>query len=203
MFSALKLLFKNKDQIAQSAWSQIGPPINLARTTGSYKDFTNEFMNDDYLFGYFNRHINLMITYFFKIKNSTDRGFILGKIYALFDPRYKDSQELMKLLDLTAIKKDRERTKLGADHAYITVAMIINQDKAAYLNDPIYLSAKKFYEEGEWKKRAQIQKKVLGSLLAGKKDAEKMPKDMAIAYRAFEITFVKNLNLKFKIKEII
>ena len=48
-----------------------------------------------------------------------------------------------------------------------------------------------------------LKKKVLGSLLAGKKDAGKMPKDMAIAYRAFEISFVKNLNLKFKIKEII
>ena len=98
------------------------------------------------------------------------------------------------------IKKDRERTKLGADHAYIIVGMVIHQDKEDNLNDPIYLNAKKFYEEGEWEKRAQIQKKVLGSLI-GNKDPEKMPKDMAIAFRAFETTFVKNLNLKFKIKE--
>ena len=200
MFGSLKMLFKNKDQIAQGVWSMIGPPINLARTTGSYKDFANEFISDDYLFGFFNRYINLMITYFFKIKNPTDRGFIIGKIYELFDPRYKDSRELMKIFDLIPKMKDREMTKLGADHAYIIVGMIIRQDKEAYLNDPIYLNAKKFYEEGEWKKRAQIQKKVLGSLI-GNKDPEKMPKDMAIAFRALETTFVKNLNLKFKIKQ--
>ena len=100
MFGTLKMLFKNKDQIAQGVWSMIGSPINLARTTGSYKDFANEFISDDYLFGFFNRYINLMITYFFKIKNPTDRGFIIGKIYELFDPRYKDSRELMKIFDL-------------------------------------------------------------------------------------------------------
>ena len=43
MFGILKMLFKNKDQIAQGVWSMIGSPINLARTTGSYKDFANEF----------------------------------------------------------------------------------------------------------------------------------------------------------------
>ena len=49
------------------------------------------------------------------------------------------------------------------------------------------------------KNPAQIVKKFKGK--SASEDAKKMPKDMAIAFRALETTFVKNLNLKFKIKQ--
>ena len=61
----------------------------------------------------------------------------------------------------------------------------------------IYLEAQKFYDDGGFEKRANLQKAVLGSLATGK-NAGEMPKDFAIAYRVFELTFVKHLNKKFK-----
>ena len=55
MFGAIKsLFFKNKNAIAENIWSQIGIPINIAKRTGTYKDFNKEFFEDDYLVGYFN-----------------------------------------------------------------------------------------------------------------------------------------------------
>ena len=81
----------------------------------------------------------------------------------------------------------------------MTVAIMLNNPKAKsnFLDNKVYLEAQKFYDDGEFKKRAELQKKVLGSMGTGQNPAE-MPRDFAVAYRVFELTFVKHLNKKFK-----
>lgn len=202
MFGAIKsLFFKNKKAIAENIWSQIGIPINIAKRTGAYEDFNKEFFEDDYLVGYFNGYINFMIKFFFKIKNSTDSGFIIQDIMNFFDPIYSDFEEIKKNIEIIKKAVGKKETELGADHAYLTVATMLNvQEKNNLTESKIYIEAEKFYNDGSFQKRADLQKKVLGSLASQGKDPGKMPKNFAIAYRIFEITFVKKLNEKFDLK---
>ena len=200
MFEGIKsLFFKNKDSIAVNIWSQIGIPINLARQIGTHTDFTNEFLDDEYLLGYFNGYQNFMLHHFFKVKNPGDRGLIMSKILVLLDPKFDDSKELMGYSDILKSYMGKKNLELGSEDAFMTVAIMLNDPKAKsnFLDNKIYLEAQKFYDDGEFEKRANMQKKVLGSLATGQNPAE-MPRDFAVAYRVFELTFVKHLNKKFK-----
>mgnify|MGYP006085839735 FL=1 len=203
MFGAIKaFLFKNKDSIAENIWSQLAIPIDLAKLTGTHTDFSNEFLDDDYLVGYFNSYQDLMARLFFKIKKPEDRGLIVTKILFLFDSKFDDAKELIKFGDILKKIVGKKATVSGSEHAFMTIAIMLNDPKAKsyFLNDKIYLEAQKFYDDGGFEKRANLQKAVLGSLATGK-NAGEMPKDFAIAYRVFELTFVKHLNKKFKVKE--
>jgi len=203
MFGAIKsLFFKNKNAIAENIWSQIGISINIAKKFGTYEDFNKEFFEDDYLVGYFNGYINFMIKFFFKVNNTTDSGFIIQKIMNFFDPIYSDFEEIKKNIEIIKKAVGKENTKLGSDHAFMTVATMLNvQEKNNLTNSKIYIEADKFYNDGSFLKRAEIQKKVLGSMVKNDKDPKKMPKNFAIAYRIFELSFVKCLNKKFKVKD--
>ena len=201
MFEGIKsLFFKNKDSIAVNIWSQIGIPINLARQIGTHTDFTNEFLDDVYLLGYFNGYQNFMIKHFFNVKNPGDAGLIMSKILVLLDPKFDDSKELTGFSNKLQKYMGKEDLQPGTEDAFMSVAIMLNDAKAKsnFLDNKIYLEAQKFYDSGEFKKRADMQKKVLGSLATGKNPAE-MPRDFAIAYRVFELTFVRHLNKKFKI----
>jgi len=201
MFEGIKsLFFKNKDSIAVNIWSQIGIPINLARQIGTHTDFTNEFLDDVYLLGYFNGYQNFMIKHFFNVKNPGDAGLIMSKILVLLDPKFDDSKELTGFSNKLQKYMGKEDLQPGTEDAFMSVAIMLSDAKAKsnFLDNKIYLEAQKFYDSGEFKKRADMQKKVLGSLATGKNPAE-MPRDFAIAYRVFELTFVRHLNKKFKI----
>ena len=198
MFEGIKsLFFKNKDSIAVNIWSQIGIPINLARQIGTHTDFTSEFLDDVYLLGYFNGYLNFMIKHFFNVKN--DKGLIMSKVIFLLDPKFGDAKGLMGYSDILKSHMGKKDSKLATDDAFMTVAIMLNDPKAKsnFLDNKIYLEAQKFYDDGEFEKRANMQKKVLGSLATGQNPAE-MPRDFAVAYRVFELTFVKHLNKKFK-----
>jgi len=200
MFEGIKsLFFKNKDSIAVNIWSQIGIPINLARQIGTHTDFTNEFLDDVYLLGYFNGYQNLMIEQFFNVKKPGDKGLIMSKILVLLDSKFGDSKELMGYSDILKSYMGKKDLEFGSEDAFMTVAIMLNDPKAKsnLLDNKIYLEAQKFYDDGEFEKRAKLQKKVLGSLSTDKDPAE-MPRDFAVAYRVFELTFVKHLNKKFK-----
>mgnify|MGYP001235957173 CR=1 FL=1 len=201
MFEGIKsIFFKNKDSIAVNIWSQIGIPINLARQIGTHTDFTNEFLDDVYLLGYFNGYQNFMIKHFFNVKNPGDAGLIMSKILVLLDPKFDDSKELTGFSNKLQKYMGKEDLQPGTEDAFMSVAIMLSDAKAKsnFLDNKIYLEAQKFYDSGEFKKRADMQKKVLGSLATGKNPAE-MPRDFAIAYRVFELTFVRHLNKKFKI----
>ena len=201
MFEGIKsLFFKNKDSIAVNIWSQIGIPINLARQIGTHTDFTNEFLDDVYLLGYFNGYQNFMIKHFFNVKNPGDAGLIMSKILVLLDPKFDDSKELTGFSNKLQKYMGKEDLQPGTEDAFMSVAIMLSDAKAKsnFLDNKIYLEAQKFYDSGEFKKKADMQKKVLGSLATGKNPAE-MPRDFAIAYRVFELTFVRHLNKKFKI----
>ena len=201
MFEGIKsLFFKNKDSIAVNIWSQIGIPINLARQIGTHTDFTNEFLDDEYLLGYFNGYQNFMIEHFFNVKKPGDKGLIMSKIMFLLDPKFGDAKGLMGYSDTLKSYMGKKDLELGSEDAFMTVAIMLNDPKAKsnFLDNKIYLEAQKFYDEGEFEKRANMQKKVLGYLATGKNPAE-MPRDFAIAYSVFELTFVKHLNKRFKI----
>ena len=200
MFEGIKsIFFKNKDSIAGNIWSQIGIPINLARQIGTHTDFTNEFLDDVYLLGYFNGYQNLMIEQFFNVKKPGDKGLIMSKILVLLDSKFGDSKELMGYSDILKSYMGKKDLEFGSEDAFMTVAIMLNDPKAKsnLLDNKIYLEAQKFYDDGEFEKRAKLQKKVLGSLSTDKDPAE-MPRDFAVAYRVFELTFVKHLNKKFK-----
>ena len=198
MFEGIKsIFFKNKDSIAVNIWSQIGIPINLARQIGTHTDFTSEFLDDVYLLGYFNGYLNFMIKHFFNVKN--DKGLIMSKVIFLLDPKFGDTKGLMGYSDILKSHMGKKDSKLATDDAFMTVAIMLNDPKAKsnFLDNKIYLEAQKFYDDGEFEKRAELQKKVLGSMGIGQNPAE-MPRDFAVAYRVFELTFVKHLNKKFK-----
>ena len=198
MFEGIKsIFFKNKDSIAGNIWSQIGIPINLARQIGTHTDFTSEFLDDVYLLGYFNGYLNFMIKHFFNVKN--DKGLIMSKVIFLLDPKFGDAKGLMGYSDTLKSYMGKKDLELGSEDAFMTVAIMLNNPKAKsnFLDNKVYLEAQKFYDDGEFKKRAELQKKVLGSMGTGQNPAE-MPRDFAVAYRVFELTFVKHLNKKFK-----
>ena len=198
MFEGIKsIFFKNKDSIAVNIWSQIGIPINLARQIGTHTDFTSEFLDDVYLLGYFNGYLNFMIKHFFNVKN--DKGLIMSKVIFLLDPKFSDAKGLMGYSDILKSYMGKKDLELGSEDAFMTVAIMLNNPKAKsnFLDNKVYLEAQKFYDDGEFKKRAELQKKVLGSMGTGQNPAE-MPRDFAVAYRVFELTFVKHLNKKFK-----
>ena len=200
MFEGIKsIFFKNKDSIAVNIWSQIGVPINLARQIGTHTDFTNEFLDDEYLLGYFNGYQNFMIEHFFNVKKPGDKGLIMSKIMFLLDPKFGDAKGLMGYSDTLKSYMGKKDLELGSEDAFMTVAIMLNNPKAKsnFLDNKVYLEAQKFYDDGEFKKRAELQKKVLGSMGTGQNPAE-MPRDFAVAYRVFELTFVKHLNKKFK-----
>jgi hypothetical protein len=202
MFEGIKsIFFKNKDSIAGNIWSQIGIPINLARQIGTHTDFTSEFLDDVYLLGYFNGYLNFMIKHFFNVKN--DKGLIMSKVIFLLDPKFGDAKGLMGYSDILKSHMGEKDSKLATDDAFMTVAIMLNDPKAKsnFLDNKIYLEAQKFYDDGEFEKRAELQKKVLGSMGTGQNPAE-MPRDFAVAYRVFELTFVKHLNKKFKCPNI-
>ena len=221
-FKNLGLAFKNKTATAEALWKIIGPPIVLARKwskvrekshSTSYSGFTIEFMKDEYLTGYFSGYLNFMLINFFKISNLTDRSEIMAKVYTAFDPGHFTSTEIFtKTMELVTRHHGKKNTTQGMDHAFMTVSVLIKaREKDKFLKDPIYLKAKKFYESGEldrlsrWAKRVELQKKLMGSMAMdmGSGKWQKMEENQAIAFRIMELTFVKKLNQKFKIKILI
>ena len=194
-------------------WKIIGPPIVLARKwskvrekihSTSYSGFTTEFMKDEYLTGYFSGYLNFMLINFFKITNLTGRSEVATKVYIAFDPEHFTSTEIFtKTMALVTRHHGKKNTTQGMDHAYMTVAVLIKaRKKDEFLKDPIYLKAKKFYESVAGAKRVELQKKVTGSMDmdTGSGKWQKMEENQAIAFRIIELTFVKKLNQKFKIK---
>ena len=200
MFGAIKsLLFGNKDAIAKTIWEHLGLPINAVRLKSDHKDFVHEFSEDKYLSYFFNSYQHLMAEHFFKVKNNIDRGRIIQKIMRLFDPRFKKDDEILKFgAKLKLYVKDEEAI-LGAEHAFIAVAIMLNKPKVVsqFAKDEIYLEAVKHYDEGGFHKNIELQKEVLGSMATGK-DPSKMPRQFAIAYRFFELTFTERLKERFR-----
>ena len=200
MFGAIKsLLFGDKDAIAKTIWEHLGLPINAVRLKSDHKDFVHEFSEDKYLSYFFNSYQHLMAEHFFKVKNNIDRGRIIQKIMRLFDPRFKKDDEILKFgAKLKLYAKDKEAI-LGAEHAFIAVAIMLDKPKVVsqFAKDEIYLEAVKYYDEGGFHKNIELQKEVLGSMAPGK-DPSKMPRQFAIAYRFFELTFTERLKERFK-----
>ena len=200
MFGAIKsLLFGDKDAIAKTIWEHLGLPINAVRLKSDHKDFVHEFSEDKYLSYFFNSYQHLMAEHFFKVKNNIDRGRIIQKIMRLFDPRFKKDDEILKFgAKLKLYVKDKEAI-LGAEHAFIAVAIMLDKPKVVsqFAKDEIYLEAVKYYDEGGFHKNIELQKEVLGSMATGK-DPSKMPRQFAIAYRFFELTFTERLKERFK-----
>jgi len=200
MFGAIKsLLFGDKDAIAKTIWEHLGLPINAVRLKSDHKDFVHEFSEDKYLSYFFNSYQHLMAEHFFKVKNNIDRGRIIQKIMRLFDPRFKKDDEILKFgAKLKLYVKDKEAI-LGAEHAFIAVAIMLDKPKVVsqFAKDEIYLEAVKYYDEGGFHKNIELQKEVLGSMATGK-DPSKMPRQFAIAYRFFELTFTERLKERFR-----
>jgi len=200
MFRAIKsLLFGDKDAIAKTIWEHLGLPINAVRLKSDHKDFVHEFSEDKYLSYFFNSYQHLMAEHFFKVKNNIDRGRIIQKIMRLFDPRFKKDDEILKFgAKLKLYVKDKEAI-LGAEHAFIAVAIMLDKPKVVsqFAKDEIYLEAVKYYDEGGFHKNIELQKEVLGSMATGK-DPSKMPRQFAIAYRFFELTFTERLKERFR-----
>ena len=200
MFGAIKsLLFGNKDAIAKTIWEHLGLPINAVRLKSNHKDFVHEFSEDKYLSYFFNSYQHLMAEHFFKVKNNIDRGRIIQKIMRLFDPRFEKDDEILKFgAKLKLYVKDKEAI-LGAEHAFIAVAIMLDKPKVVsqFAKDEIYLEAVKYYDEGGFHKNIKLQKEVLGSMATGK-DPSKMPRQFAIAYRFFELTFTERLKERFR-----
>ena len=212
-FKNLGLAFKSKTATAEALWKIIGPPIVLARKWSkvseksygtSYSGFTMEFMKDEYLTGYFSGYLNFMLINCFKITNLTGRSEVMTKVYTTFDPEHFTSTEIFtETMALVTGHHGKKNTTQGMDHAFMTVAVFINaKEKEEFLKDPIYLKAKKFYESGAWAKRIELQKKAMVSMAMdmGSGKWQKMEENQAIAFRIMELTFVKKLNQKFKIK---
>ena len=200
MFGAIKsLLFGDKDAIAKTIWEHLGLPINAVRLKSDHKDFVHEFSEDKYLSYFFNSYQHLMAEHFFKVKNNIDQGRIIQKIMHLFDPRFKKDDEILKFgAKLKLYVKDKEAI-LGAEHAFIAVAIMLDKPKVVsqFAKDEIYLEAVKYYDEGGFHKNIELQKEVLGSMATGK-DPSKMPRQFAIAYRFFELTFTERLKERFR-----
>ena len=200
MFGAIKsLLFGNKDAIAKTIWEHLGLPINAVRLKSDHKDFVHEFSEDKYLSYFFNTYQQLMLEHFFKVKGNINQGRIIQKIMRLFDPRFEKDDEILKFgAKLKLYVKDKEAI-LGAEHAFIAVAIMLNKPKVVsqFAKDEIYLEAVKHYDEGGFHKNIKLQKEVLGSLATGK-DPSKMPRQFAIAQRFFELTFTERLKERFR-----
>ena len=200
MFGAIKsLLFGNKDAIAKTIWEHLGLPINAVRLKSDHKDFVHEFSEDKYLSYFFNTYQQLMLEHFFKVKGNINQGRIIQKIMRLFDPRFEKDDEILKFgAKLKLYVKDKEAI-LGAEHAFIAVAIMLNKPKVVsqFAKDEIYLEAVKYYDEGGFHKNIKLQKEVLGSLATGK-DPSKMPRQFAIAQRFFELTFTERLKERFR-----
>ena len=200
MFRAIKsLLFGDKDAIAKTIWEHLGLPINAVRLKSDHKDFVHEFSEDKYLSYFFNSYQQLMLEHFFKVKGNVNQGRIIQKIMRLFDPRFKKDDEILKFgAKLKLYVKDKEAI-LGAEHAFIAVAIMLDNPKVVsqFAKDEIYLEAVKYYDEGGFHKNIELQKEVLGSMATGK-DPSKMPRQFAIAYRFFELTFTERLKERFR-----
>ena len=201
MFSAFKSLFlKNKNSIAEQIWLPLSVPINLIRLKVSNEDFINEFSKDEYLTFFFNGYLLFMTEHFFNVKNKSDKGIIVQKVMQMFDPKFKDHNELMEY-QLKVGKYQSKDTIQGAEDSAITGAIMIADPKVKnrYSNNKIYLEAEKFYDNGDFHKKINMQKKVLGSLATGK-NPSKMDRHFAVASIFFDLTFTKKLNKRFKIK---
>lgn len=196
MFSTIKsLLFKNNNAIAEQIWLPFSVPINLIRLKVSNKSFLDKFYDDIYLASFFNAYQLSMIEYFFEVTNEINKGKIVLKFVSMFDPIFKDHNRIAEYNKKLTAHKTNKDALLGVDHASMAVAILCNTKK--YLDNKIYLEAEKFYDSGDFLKRANEEKKILDSMSKGK-DTSKMPKNFAVAQRFFELTFTKKLNEKFK-----
>ena len=197
MFSTIKsLLFKNNNAIAEQIWLPFSVPINLIRLEVSNKSFLDKFYEDKYLAFFFTSYQLFMLKYLFNVTNKTDQGTIIITVMSMFDPTFKDHNKVAECNKRLATHKTNKDAILGTDHASIAVAIL--SDTKKYLDNKIYLEAEKFYDSGDFLKRANEEKKILDSMGKGK-DTSKMPKNIAIALRFFELTFTKKLNEKFKV----
>ena len=152
MFGAIKsLLFKNKDVIAKTIWEHLGLPINAVRLRGNYKDFVHEFSEDKYLSYFFNTYQQLMLEHFFKVKGNVNQGRIIQKIMRLFDPRFEKDEEILKFGAKLKLYVKEEEAILGAEHAFIAVAIMLDNPKviSQFAKDEIYLEAVEYYDEGD------------------------------------------------------
>ena len=196
MFSTIKsLLFKNNNAIAEQIWLPFSVPINLIRLEVSNKNFLDKFYEDKYLASFFNAYQLSMIEYFFKVNDKINKGKIILTFMPMFDPIFKDHKKIAEYNKKLTTHKMNKDAVLGVDHASIAVAILCNTKK--YLGNKIYLDAEKFYDSGNFHKRANEEKEILDSMSKGK-DTSKIPKNFAVAQRFFELTFTKKLNEKFK-----
>ena len=196
MFSTIKsLLFKNNNAIAEQIWLPFSVPINLIRLEVSNKSFLDKFEEDNYLPHFFSGYQQFMLTHFFNVTGAVKKGTIVIKVMSMFDPVFRDTTKVVEYTKKLTAHKTNKDALLGVDHASMAVAILCNTKK--YLDNKIYLEAEKFYDSGDFLKRANEEKKILDSMGKGK-DTSKMPKNFAVAQRFFELTFTKKLNEKFK-----
>ncbi len=189
-------LFKNKNQeIVKTIYEVFEDKIHFYKKSGKLEynnSFGEIFTSDDYLLGFFNTYISIVID---KSGYLKDRGIILATIYALLDEIYADDRKLEIVFEkfLSAKSNGSNDFILGKHDASMFYAVLANDiESYKFSQNPIYKEAIKFFETGEFK-----VKKILPKNFSTGRTFSDIPSNIIIAYRIFEKTFEKRLNIIF------
>ena len=197
--------FKNKNkELANEIYGIFKPRIHLAQTKGTWKNylsFGDAFIDDDYLFAFFNMYIN--ITMKAHGVEGIDQGKIAVSIYELMDPTFKDFTKVQRLMDryhLLSEEKNKVFTK-GTNDAFMSYNVLTdNQITSEFKSNPIYKEAVKYFETGQSKKDHEFAIKMMPNDLYDTGLMSNVPASFLKGFRIIENTFVKRLNTVFKVK---
>ena len=197
--------FKNKKkELAKQIYGVFKPRIHLAQTKGVWKNhlsFGDAFIDDDYLFAFFNMYINT------QMKANGIEGIEQGKmaviIYELMDPTYKDFIKIQRLMDRYHLlsQEGNKVFKQGTNDAFMMYNVLTDHPVTSeFKSNPIYKEAVKYFESGGAKKDHDFATKVMPKDLYDADFMSNVPASFLKGNRIFEQTFVKRLNSVFKVK---
>ena len=197
--------FKNKKkELAKQIYGVFKPRIHAAQKLGTWKDylsFGDAFINDDYLFAFFNMYINT------QMKANGIEGVEQGKmavsIYEMMDSTYKDFKKIQWLMDRYHLLSN-EGNKVfvkGTNDAFMMYNVLTDHRiTSEFKSNPIYKEAIKYFESGQAKKDHEFAVKIMPKDLYDADFMSNVPAFFLKGNRIFEKTFVKRLNTVFKVK---
>lgn len=202
-------LFKNKNKIATEIYNVIGPHIELAKKFGKIElgsRFGHQFIGDKYLVSFFNTYVAQSAKHAYKIKNTTDTGYIIISAAELLDKEYFTKQ-VPGLMSPTEYYSSTVKSlyyeggveyRQAAADATLFFATLINWVELLekFHSNLTYKKAIKYVDSEKNKKFVDRAEKSMQLSMDAYKNA---PKNIKIAHYILELTFIKRLNKVFKI----
>ena len=198
-------IFKNKKkELAKQIYGIFKPRVHLAQTKGVWENhlsFGDAFINDDYLIAFFNMYINTQM----KANGieGIDQGKMAVSIYELMDPTYKNFTKVQRLMDryhLLSNEANKVFTK-GTNDAFMMYNVITDHRiTSEFKSNPIYKEALKYFDSGQATKDHTFAMKMMPKDLYDADFMSNVPASFLKGNRIFENTFVKRLNIVFKVK---